>query len=345
MTRQPKRILFLGLGGAGQRHLRTFHSLLPDAEIFALRRSYKTPLLNLDFSVDTSTTLEDRYGIQMVSTINQAYACSPDLVVISSPSSLHAEAVVEAARHGVDIFVEKPAAVSLDQSHAIAEAVHESSVDFFVSFQRRFHPLVKRIRSVLESGNLGSIMSVCVKVASHVPDWHRYEDFRNLYACRADLGGGVLRTESHELDLVGWLFGIPKQVFSVLGCRGPYRLDVEDSADLLLDYGSYTIQISLCFMQNHQERRIVINGRDGWLDCDLVSQRLKIGLNNSSEVEVFSEAVDMETMFKIQAGYFLDGFKRGSNEYLDAIRNVMTLIESAEKFANTSLAQPMQCVL
>ncbi len=338
MARQPKRILFQGLGGAGQRHLRIFRNLLPDAEMFAWRTAHKTPLLQPDLTVDSNGTLEERYGIRMVSSLEEGFALSPDLVVIATPSSLHAEAVLDAARRGVDVFVEKPAAISVEQSVAIEAAVQAGGVDFFVSFQRRFHPLVRRMRSVLASGTLGEIMSVRVNVASHVPEWHAYEDFRDLYACRADLGGGVLRTESHELDLVGWLFGLPRRVSSVLGCRGPHRLGVEDSADLLLDYGAYAIQVSLCFMQRHQERRIVISGRDGWLDCDLLSQRLEIGRHSGGEVEVASDAVDMGTLFRTQAEYFLDGFEHRSSEYLQAIRNLTSLVEAAETAAGKGWA-------
>lgn len=307
--------------------------------MFAWRRASKTPLLNPDFTVDTGATLQERYGIEILSGLEEAYARSPDLVVISMPSSLHAEAVLEAARRGVDVFVEKPAAISVDQCRAIESAVRENGVDFFVSFQRRFHPLVRRMRSELDSGALGAIMSARVNVASYVPDWHPYEDFRYLYACRADLGGGVLRTESHELDLAGCLFGAPRRVCSVLGCRGPHRLEVEDSADLLLDYGTYAVQISLCFMQRHQERRIVINGSNGWLDCDLISQRLEMGRHPAGEVEVVREAVDMDTLFRTQASYFLDEFERGSTVYLEAIRNVTSLVESAEISANSHWVQ------
>ena len=46
------RILFVGLGGAGQRHLRIFRSLLPNTDFYAFRRNKKTPLLNSDFTVD-----------------------------------------------------------------------------------------------------------------------------------------------------------------------------------------------------------------------------------------------------------------------------------------------------
>ena len=44
-------------------------------------------------------------------------------------------------------------------------------------------------------------MSIKVNVGSFVPHWHKYEDFRDLYACKNSLGGGIIYTECHELDI------------------------------------------------------------------------------------------------------------------------------------------------
>lgn len=330
MTKQPKKILFLGLGGAGQRHLRIFRSLLPDASMFAWRRSNKTPVLNPDFTVADGETLEERYRLEILPNLEAAYARSPDLVVISLPSSMQADAVIDAARRGVDVFVEKPSAIDLAESLAISEAVNQYGVNFFVSFQRRFHPLVQRMKSIIESGALGSMMSVRINVASYVPEWHPYEDFRDLYACRADLGGGVLRTECHELDLIGWLFGKPKKVQGILGCRGPYSLDVEDSADLVLDYGTFAVQVSLCFMQKNQARNLVFNGTEGWLKCDLNNQQLLVGHHDDEHIDHDETTMDINDMFTAQALYFLNVFERGSLDYVNAVNRLTTIINEVD---------------
>jgi len=331
MARELKKILFLGLGGAGQRHLRIFRSLLPEAHMFAWRRVRKTPVLQPDFMVAEGATLEERYNLEVFSEIEEAFAQSPDLVVIALPSAMQADAVVDAAQRGCNVFVEKPGSINLQQSMAINEAIRTNKVDYFVSFQRRFHPLVQRMKSVIESEALGPLMSVCVKVASYVPAWHPYEDFRDLYACRADLGGGVLRTESHELDLLGWLFGQPQSVQGILACRGAYSLDVEDSADIILDYGSFTAQVNLCFMQQHQQRVVEINGRDGWLKCDLNEQRLLIGHHVDGNIEDYTDdSVGMDAMFKAQAEYFMNDFENGDSEYMNAVNGLMTLINEVE---------------
>ena len=329
MVRAPKSILFQGLGGAGQRHLRIFRELLPQVEMFAWRRANKTPVLNTDFTVDEDATLEGRYGIELLGSMEEAWERSPDLVVIATPSIFHADATVEAANRGADIFVEKPGAIDRNQYRAVESAVKGNGVAYFVSFQRRFHPLAQRMRSIVQSGELGPIMSVRVNVASYVPDWHPYEDFQDLYACREDLGGGVLPTESHEIDLVSWLFGSPERIVGLTGRRGPHGIDAEDTAELLLDYRDFGVQMSLCFMQRHQERSITINAQNGRLECDLLAQRL-CHIRYNDEFKVFNESMDLESMFKAQARYFLDHFEKEDLAYLNSVEKLSQIIDTAK---------------
>jgi len=79
-----------------------------------------------------------------------------------------------------------------------------------ISYQRRFHPRMKKMREIIVSGGIGKIVNILIEVGSFVPAWHPYEDFRELYACRADLGGGVLLTEIHEVDLCYWFLAYRK---------------------------------------------------------------------------------------------------------------------------------------
>lgn len=307
---------------------------LPSARMIGFRRKGTTPLLNPDFTVNETASLESEYGIELFSNIDEAYAQKPDLAVIATPTALHAAQVVEAAERGVDVFVEKPGAASLDQAREVISTVRSSGVRFFISYQRRFHPLVVKLRKILQRGDIGKLMSVRVVIASHVPDWHPYEDFRGLYACRSELGGGVLRTEIHEIDLVTWLFGMPERVCAAGGLRGRYDIDVEDSAELLMDYGLFAAQLSLCFMQKKQERRLSITGQDGWIELDLISQRLGIGHHNDEITETFTDSFDNDSLFRAQMDYFLNHFERDDEQHLDALERNLTIISRCENSIN-----------
>ena len=78
-------------------------------------------------------------------------------------------------------------------------------------------------------------MAVRIEVGEYLPGWHTYEDYRQMYASRADLGGGVILSQIHELDYLYWLFGLPKRVFALGGHLTRLEVDVEDIASILLE--------------------------------------------------------------------------------------------------------------
>ena len=324
-----KCILFLGLGGAGQRHLRILRERLPNVRMIGARRTGNTPVLNSDFTVKNGATLESEYDIEFFKDVNEAYEQNPDLVVIATPTFDHAESIIKAAKHKANILVEKPGAMNIKQAHNVTSTIKDNKVGFFISYQRRFHPLVGRLRSVLDSNKIGKLMSVRVAVSSYMPDWHPYEDFHDLYACRSDLGGGVLKTETHEIDFITWLFGIPRQIFSTYGCRGKFNIDVEDSANLLLDYDSFSVQMSMCFMQKKQERNFKFFGQKGWIEFDLINQKLVVCSYDNEDLEVYEDIVANDELFKLQADYFLNKFTSSDEHYLKALERNTTIIEKS----------------
>jgi predicted dehydrogenase len=262
-----KRILFIGLGGAGQRHLRLFRDNLKgkEVELIAYRSTNKTPLLNSDFSVNQKNSIEDIYQIKVYISLEEAIDLKPDLVVISTPSSLHIEYAQLCASKGINVFIEKPISNSLKGLQMLKDTVEKNNIAIQVGLQRRFHPHLSKANEIIRSGKIGNILTVNFTVASYIPRWHPYEDYLELYACRKELGGGVLLTEIHEIDLAIWYFGTPKSVVCVGGTYSNVGMDVEDTVHLTLDYINFSVQINLTFWQKHHERLFSICGEDGYL--------------------------------------------------------------------------------
>jgi predicted dehydrogenase len=262
-----KKILFIGLGGAGQRHLRLFKVNLEDenVEFIAYRSTNKTPLLNPDFSVNQEESLESVYGIKVYDDLDDALALKPDLAVISTPSSMHLKYAQLCAEKSIDVFVEKPLSNSTERLQVLQETVEKNKVAIQVGLQRRFHPHLSRVNDIIKSGAIGQVLTVNFTVASYIPRWHPYEDYLELYACRKELGGGVLLTEIHEIDLAVWYFGIPNSVVCVGGTYSDVGMDVEDTVRLTLDYIKFSVQINLTFWQKHHERFFSICGENGYL--------------------------------------------------------------------------------
>ena len=250
------KVLFVGLGGAGQRHLRILRQLLPESTVFsAYRRTGRTPLLQPDFTVDAGNTLESAYNLKTFDSLESAFADGPDLTVISTPSSCHREPMTMAMEAGSGVLVEKPWAENLNGFKEFRDRVLEKHLPFHISFQRRFHPLIARARQAVISGEIGRPLAATFTAYSNVPSWHPYEDWRSLYAVRSELGGGVLLTEIHEIDLANWFFGLPETVFCSGGNRSADKLEVEDTVQMTLLYARFSVQITLCFM--HKSHRAI----------------------------------------------------------------------------------------
>jgi predicted dehydrogenase len=324
--------LFVGLGGAGQRHLRLFKDHYEKEMTFlAFRSKSTTPLLNSDFSVNTTETLETHYGLKMFDSLENALAAKPEYVVISTPTSRHLPYAIDAAKSGAHILLEKPFSdtlVGFDEFKALV--IHNKS-HFMLSFQRRFHPFSQKIKSIINQNLLGKISKVSVQVSSYVPEWHPYEDFRDLYACRKELGGGVLLTECHEIELCYWFFGLPTSLY----CTGTSvaGLDVEDTVHLILNYDNFSINLNLSFMHQHAKRTLSFSGEKGEITCDFVNHALDVTYFDNPEAS-FSErnSVASDDLFIEQLHYFMKSFSfNESLLYLDTAEATMDLIMKAKK--------------
>ena len=328
------RILFIGLGGAGQRHLRLFRENLPNVDLIAYRSANKTPLLNSDFSVNQNESIEDVYQIKIYNNLKEVLALKPDLVVISTPSSMHLEYAQLCASKGINVFVEKPISNSLEGLQTLRDTVEKNNVAIQVGFQRRFHPHLSKVKEIIKSGRLGQVLTVNFTVASYIPRWHPYENYLDLYACRKELGGGVLLTEIHEIDLAIWYFGMPKSVVCIGGTYSDVGMDVEDTVRLTLDYTNFSVQINLTFWQKHHERTLSISGEEGFLSWNQDSDLLKEEYFNETKglVNHSSSNSDNDVMFDLQIKSLIESMSALTSEanMSDSIASIK-IVEAAKK--------------
>jgi len=335
MQKKIKRILFIGLGGAGQRHLRLFKENLidEDVEFIAYRSINKTPLLNPDFSVNQEESIESIYHIKAYDDLDEVIALKPDLVVISTPSSMHLKYAQLCAEKSINVFVEKPLSNSTEGLQKLKETVERNKVAIQVGFQRRFHPHLDRVNDIIKSGEIGQVLTVNFTVASYIPRWHPYEDYLELYACRRELGGGVLLTEIHEIDLAVWYFGIPNSVVCVGGTYSNVGMDVEDTVRLTLDYIKFSVQINLTFWQKHHERLFSICGESGYLSWNQDDDALTEEYFNKPDKDVVQKNPNPgnDAMFDSQIKSIINNlnFSVGMNSVNDSIAT-LEIVEAAK---------------
>lgn len=135
-----------------------------------------------------------------------------DVVVILTPSGLHATHAIEMAKYRKHIVVEKPMALTLSDADRMIAACDAAGVRLFVVKQNRYNHPVKKLRSALEAGRFGKLVMGTVRVR-----WCRTQKYYDQDAWRGTWAydGGVFANQaSHHVDLLQWMMGDVESVFA-----------------------------------------------------------------------------------------------------------------------------------
>lgn len=255
------KFLIVGLGSIGQRHVRNLIKL-GYKDIIALRTRKGTK--PLDFKIKSFNQPQ------------KAYQERPDAALICNPTSLHMSVALEAARQGCHIFIEKPLSHSFKGIKELQKLVKENKLITFVAYNLRFHPVITKIKELILKRFLGNIYFVRSQFGSYLPAWHPWEDYKKSYASRRDLGGGVVLTSSHELDMLSWLFGKYRKISSTISKGKHLGISAEDLALIHVEFlNGVLAEVNLNYVQEPSKRDIEIVGEKGILFYDFYKGGLK----------------------------------------------------------------------
>jgi UDP-N-acetyl-2-amino-2-deoxyglucuronate dehydrogenase len=167
-------------------------------------------------------------------------AVRPDVVVVLTESGRHAEHVLDLARYGRDIVVEKPMALTLDDADAMIRACDGAGVRLFVVKQNRFNVPVVKLREALEKGRFGRLVLGTVRVRwCRTQAYYDQDPWRGTWA----LDGGVLSNQaSHHVDLLEWMMGDVDSVFA-RSATALVKIEAEDTAVVVLRFRSGALGI------------------------------------------------------------------------------------------------------
>lgn len=162
-----------------------------------------------------------------------------DAVVTCVPHYLHPDMGIRALRHGTPVLVEKPAGVYTQQVAELNRVAAETpDVPFAIMFNQRNNPLYRRIKEIIDAGDIGALR----RTNWIITTWWRPQGYYDQSAWRATWGGeggGVLVNQApHQLDLIQWLCGVPRTVFAKAAFGYKRNIPVEDEVTALLDYGN-----------------------------------------------------------------------------------------------------------
>jgi predicted dehydrogenase len=319
------KIMISGLGGIGQRHLRNLRTLLgAGVEISGVDLRCNIPVLTEQLQVEAGITLEEKYNLRIYPDLESALVWKPDAFFVCNPTSLHLPTALRAAQAGCNLFIEKPLSNNLEQVQELISLVESCGLTAVVGYQMRFHPCLQHLYTLVQEKKVGRILSVRAEIGEYLPGWHSYEDYRQIYASRQELGGGVILSQIHEMDYLYWLFGLPRSVYALGGHFSRLEIDVEDTADILMNFAvdgqSVPSSLHEDYLQCPPRRTCEVIGDQGKILANLAALSVDVFDGNGKQVEATSYAgFQRNQMFLDELKYFLASLQ-GTQSPLVSVR-------------------------
>jgi len=293
--------LIIGSGSIGQRHIRNLNHI-GIKSVYAYR-SRKGHYKNLPQDID----VEEIYDWSEVLKIR------PDIVVISNPSSLHIDMAMKVSSFAKGVFIEKPISNSLEGCNQLSRTLLDNKITPFVGFNLMFHPLIKKLISFYNDNDLGRVINFQCQVGQWLPDWHPYENYKEAYYARKDLGGGVALTLIHEVQLAIELCGKSISVYGEISDYDKLPIqNVDVCSDMMIkhQYGAIS-QIHLDYIQKPSHRSGLITFERGWISYDFNTMELKVQSNDAVRVIYSDPSYDFNNAYIDQMKMFINYVEEG----------------------------------
>ncbi len=228
---QPVRLGIIGVGNMGTSHIN-----------MNLQGKHKELRITAVADIDPDRLTAAKALMPSLKTFDSAEAIidsgEVDAVLIATPHYFHSPIAQYAFSKGIHVLSEKPAGVYTKQVREMNEAAAKSDVVFGMMFNQRTNCLYRKMRELVQSGELGEIK----RVNWIITDWYRTQAYYNSGGWRATWegeGGGVLLNQCpHQLDLWQWICGLPVKVRAYAHEGKWHDIEVEDDVTIYVEYAN-----------------------------------------------------------------------------------------------------------
>ena len=299
-----QHILICGLGSIGRRHLKHFRNL--SVERIDAYRTGKATIPDEAESRPNNTYYSLEKALQQ----------KPQAVIICNPTSMHADIALKCLEADCHLLIEKPLDSALEKANAVSKAQKASGLVVAIAHNFRYHPSLQILKEGLEDKRWGEALLVRSHFGAYLPDWHPWEDYKESYAAREDLGGGAILTHIHEVDFCQWLFGDALDYAGLPSTKHSIETNVDECTGLVMQHASGTLSsLTLSLSQKPATRSLHISFTDGNISLNLLTGILDWIDRNGISHSLFSNPeYDISETYRLQALDFVNAIEGKSNQ-------------------------------
>ena len=244
-------VAVIGVGAWGKNHARVYReldnaNLIAVCDINAERAKYFAEKFNCSWTTDYEELLNNPL-IEAIS--------------VCTPTTTHYEIASEALEHGKHVLVEKPMCGDVLKAKELVKKAQRKGVILSVGFIERFNPGVKRVKELIEKGEIGEIVLITSRRLTRWPE--RITDV-----------GVVKDTAIHDIDLFRYLSR--DQITEVFAIGGSIRHRLEDYVQVLIRAKNCTGFIEANWLTPRKVRKLIVTGVDGIIHLDYLTQEVLI---------------------------------------------------------------------
>jgi len=288
------KILIIGLGSIGKKHVIAIKSFRLHIEIFALR----------------SQRGADKYsGVTNIYNLNNVELSDFNFSIISNPTSEHKKTIEKLIHYRIPLFIEKPIYSSLDIEDVINSIVSKE-INTYVACNLRFLDCIRFIKEKLQRQQRKRLNEVNVYCGSYLPDWRLDTDFRKTYSANIELGGGVHIDLIHELDYLYWFFGMPNNVNRIVKSGSSIAISAIDYANYVLDYDDFCASVVLNYYRIDPKRSLELVFEDETWNVDLLKNQ--VICNNQV---IFTSKQQIADTYQPQMEYFINSLDQKTSAF------------------------------
>lgn len=249
-----KKIALIGCGRISGKHLESIKQLPDDLKLVAV----------CDIMKERARQAGEKYGVEWYADYKKMLTRDDiDIVALCTPSGIHPQQGIQAARRGLHVVTEKPMAITLDAADRLIKACDEAKVQLFVVKQNRLNTTLQLLKRAVDKGRFGKIYLVQSNVF-----WTRPQEYYDMAKWRGTWefdGGSFMNQASHYIDAVQWLIGQVEHVMAETATLAR-QIETEDTGSAILRFRNGvigTINVTMLTYPKNFEGSITILGEKG----------------------------------------------------------------------------------
>lgn len=307
--------LIIGYGSSAIRHIKNLHKINKDIFYFILSRKKK---ITLNFVKKNSFKHIKKLNEINLNEISNTFICTG--------SNEHFKHISNLSNTKTNIFVEKPLMDTSIKINEFKKILKKTKSKIYIGYNLLFSNSLNFLKKKkLEKEKINKIN---IKAAYYLPFWRKNINYKDSVSSSKKKGGGVLLELSHEIHYLLWLFGKPKWTSAIIQKKSNLKINVEDSANIILGFNKFICTVELDFISKKYIRFCQIDTNENTYVWNFKKNTvIKFSNKNKSKI-LFKQKFNLNNSYISQLNFFLNSSYVKVNSYIKYSIDTLKVIDA-----------------